>query len=131
MFVRQRRKFSLEVTVILDENEVPDFDHIRVVGVDQGAAGQVVRAVVVQLRTRPARPGVTHGPEVVLFAAGVDLLVRQMLEPELTRLRIRFQTFLFVAFEIGSVQPLGVQLHNIDQKFPRPVDSLFLEIITE
>ena len=72
--------------VELDKDQVPDLDHVRVVGVDLAAAAQVVGAVVVQLAARPAGAGVAHLPEVVFLIARVHALGRQHLQPHVAGL---------------------------------------------
>ena len=82
--------------VELDEHEVPDFDAARVARVDQRAAGVAGgREVDVDLRTRTARAGVTHHPEIIFLAAGydvnhgVDLGADEMPHPKIRGFEIR------------------------------------------
>ena len=83
----QRPVGAVRLGVVLDEDEVPQLDACRVVGVDQLAPAIALRRQVdVQFRTRPARPGVTHLPEVVLDVAVDDVHCR--VEPRLLKQRL-------------------------------------------
>src|SRR5262249_60468435 len=70
---RQRRQLLVGAAVELDEDEVPDLDHVRRPRVDQLAATLARRAVDVDLAARAAGAGVAHLPEVVLLVAPVDV----------------------------------------------------------
>ena len=70
----QGREGAVGVGVELDEDEVPDLDATRIVGVDQRAAGVARRREIdVELGARAARAGVAHHPEVVLLVAVDDV----------------------------------------------------------
>ena len=71
----QRVERPVGVAVVLDEDQIPEFDEARTAGVDLAAvAGRVAirtrlrAAVDVNLRARAARAGLAHFPEIVLFA---------------------------------------------------------------
>src|SRR5262249_57326234 len=69
----QRGQALVRVAIILDEDQVPYFDDLRHALVDQLATGLVVRAINVDLGTRAAWSGLTHFPEVVLFAEEMNV----------------------------------------------------------
>ncbi len=81
--LRQRGHRAARVTVELHEDQVPDFlPAVAVAGGSEArstrlllGARHVVAEVVVNLRARPARTGVPHGPEVVLLAQAQDAVI--------------------------------------------------------
>ena len=83
------------------------------------------------LAARPARPGVAHFPEVVLFVSGMNALRRQKAQPEIVGFDVRRKILRLVAFEICRVQSLLGNLPDVGQQFPRPLDRLGLEVIAE
>ena len=56
---------------------VPQFYHLWTVSVHQAAGVTAVAVVIVQFRTRTARPGLSHLPEVVPHPKGKNPLWRQ------------------------------------------------------
>jgi len=70
---RQGRQLAVFGAVELDEHEVPDLDHSRVAGIDEGGAGGVVGQVDVNFAAGPAGACLAHLPEVVLSAAAEDV----------------------------------------------------------
>jgi len=130
VLVGQRPQRAALLAVELDEDQVPDLDHVRVVRVhERGRVPAAADAVVVQLRARPAGPHVAHLPEVVGLAAGQHALRGQVPQPEVPRLQVRRQPVPLVATEVGGVEPGGVQPVLLRQDLEGPRDGLVLEII--
>ena len=65
----------------LDEDQVPDLQHIGVVLVDKRSGVAAADAVVMDLRAWPARPLVAHLPEVVLAPERQHARLREHLQP--------------------------------------------------
>src|SRR6266852_3821744 len=68
--LRQRVISALHIAVILHEHQIPDLDKAVAVGISAagGAAYDLWAVIVKDLRARPARTGVAHGPEIILDA---------------------------------------------------------------
>mmetsp|Transcript_18016 Transcript_18016/g.57622 ORF Transcript_18016/g.57622 Transcript_18016/m.57622 type:complete len:812 (+) Transcript_18016:860-3295(+) len=128
---RQRPQRAARLAVELDEHQVPDLEHVRVVHVDQVRRVAPADAVVVDLRARPARARVAHLPEVVLPVERQHPLRRQELQPQLARLLVRRQPIRLVAAKVGRIQPLLFQTIHVGQQVPRPRDRLALEVVPE
>ena len=127
---------AVGLAVELHEDQVPDLDHLGVVGVHQLRSGSrlplgLAADVHVDLRARTAGAGVAHLPEVVLPAEGHDPFLRQVLLPQVAGLGVGFQTISLITAEVGHVQPVGVDLEGVHQQFPRPLDGLGLEVVAE
>ena len=124
--------------VVLDENQVPDLDDLRVVFVDQLDAGfdrtLFVRAhVVVQLGARTARAGVAHHPEVVLRPAVHDVLMRngRLASPEAGSFFVGLETQFLIALVHRGVHAGRIQTPFFREQLPGPTNSFFLEVISE
>src|SRR5438552_2366611 len=120
----QRRERTIRIAVVLDENEVPELHHARIVGVDRSApAGGAIgvdlalrAAIDIDLRARPARAGLAHLPEI--FSAEImDVIVGQAGDflPEICRLGVAWDAIFLVAFETGDVKTRRVELENLGQ----------------
>lgn len=66
----------------LDEDDVPDLQHVGIVHVDEVRRVTAADAVVVDLRAGTARAHIAHLPEVVLAPKRQHALRRQQLQPE-------------------------------------------------
>mmetsp|Transcript_118021 Transcript_118021/g.252066 ORF Transcript_118021/g.252066 Transcript_118021/m.252066 type:complete len:694 (-) Transcript_118021:302-2383(-) len=123
---------AIFLALVLHENIVPDFEHIRVVHVDQSSRIAATDAVVVDLRARTARARFAHFPEVVLHVEGQDPRIRQIPLPDLFSLLVHWDVgLLLVPAVISRIQAAWVQVVDLCQKLPSPSDSLLLEIVTE
>ena len=141
VLVRQRRQHRLLAVlgrVELDEHQVPDLHDPRVVLVDELLAGRdgplvVVAQVDVDLRARPARPGLAHHPEVVLrrLVEDVGRVDGGLLGPEVGRLGVRPEAERLVALVDGDVEAVGVEAPAVDEQLPGPGDGLALEVVPE
>src|SRR5690606_13426947 len=91
--LRQRRAPTVRELLELHEDEVPDLDEAVavLVGAARRAARDAGAMVVEDFRTRAARAGIAHRPEIVVGGDADDLLVRQAgdLLPEPGRLVVR------------------------------------------
>src|SRR5712691_1613807 len=84
MLHRERAQFPRCVAVVLDENQVREFDESRTsFDIDaafarrmRAAVASLLAAVDMDLRARTARPGLAHLPEIVLLAAAQDSILR-------------------------------------------------------
>ena len=136
VFGGQRHQVAVGHAVVLHEHEVPDFDDVVVVRVHEVAAGNagdflIGPEVDVDLAAGAAGAGVAHFPEIVVLVAGEHVVFRQMLEPCLAGFGVQLGAVFFGAFENGGVQFGGVNLIDLCEKFPGPVDGFGLEIVSE
>ena len=88
-------------------------------------------AVHVNLRTRAARAGITHFPEVIVFVAVENMVGRQMLRPDCCSLVVTREAIFLGAFKHRSIEVGGVYLQHIDDVFPGKVNRAFFEVIAE
>lgn len=114
--------------VELDEDEVPDLQHVGIVHVHKMAGIAPTDPVVVDLGARPARTCVTHLPEVVLHSerqhtAGGDA----NFQPQLFGVFIWRQFQFFHATEVGDIEPIFVEAPNFRQELPSPLDGFRLK----
>ena len=65
----------------LNEDQIPDLQHIWVIHVDHGGSVAAPNAIVMNLSTRATRPLVSHLPKVVFAVEGQHTLYRQVLQP--------------------------------------------------
>ena len=120
----------------LHEDEVPDFDDLRVVLVDElgprdGSPVGLASDVHMDFRAGATGTGLTHFPEVVLLVGLQDALGGHVLGPEVDGLLIEGQPILGVAFEDRDVQAVLVDAVAVCEQLPGPVDGLLLEVVAE
>ena len=118
----------------LHEDEVPDFDDLRMVLVHQvgtrnGGPVGCASDVDVDFGARSARPRFSHLPEVVLLVGFQDALGRHVLEPDVHGLLVEGQSVPGVAFKHGDVEAVFVDAIPVGQQFPGPVNGLPLEVV--
>ena len=104
--------------------------------VDEFAAGDlgflfVGAAVHVDLGAGAAGACVAHFPEIVVFVAVEDMVLRQMSLPDGGSFVVAGQTFVSRAFEDSGVEVFRVEFQYVHQVFPCPVDGLLLEVVAE
>ena len=133
---RQRFECTVGLTIVLHKDKVPNLYNLRVALVHQrktvdsrtlGLATQVD----VHFRTRTARSRIAHFPEIIMSVTVDDMVCRQMFFPIRCGFIVAFETFGRIPLENRCIKTFRVDFQNIDQIFPRPIDSLLLEIITE
>ena len=106
MFVRKESELARGLAVELDEDQVPDLNHVRVVGVHQGRSVASSDAVEVHLGAGTTWPCISHLPEVGFLVEGKNSLGREELEPEVSCLGIAGKSLCLVASEVRRVEPL-------------------------
>ena len=136
VLVGQRHEGAVGHPVELHEHEVPDFNHLRVVFVDQIASIHlgalfVAAQVDVDFGARSAGPRFAHFPEVVLFVGRKNAVVCDVLLPLGARFIVCGQPVALVATEDGDVQAILVEPVAVGEQFPRPVDGLGLEVVAK
>ena len=115
----------------LDDDEVPQLDHALVAGVDERTAGAIRAVVVMDLAARAAGAGGAHFPEVVLLAPSADAIGRHVALPDRLGFGVRLQVLALVTGEDGDVQAVLVQLPDVGQQLPCPLDGLGLEVVAK
>jgi hypothetical protein len=124
---RQRHAGAGRPLLVLHEDEVPDLDEpiAVLVGAARRPAGNLRAVVVEDLRTRAARSGVAHAPEIVGGGDADDPLLRQPGDPPPQRGR------LLVVGEHGDRQLLLRQRELARHQRPGVLDRLLLEVVAE
>ena len=133
---REGFEASVSLAVILHEDEVPDFDDLRMVVVHQvtsGNFGTFFSRTEVNMDFRAGTTGtrVAHFPEVVVLVAVEDVVFREELFPVAGSFIVPFQSFLGASFEDRGIEVGRVDFQHVYQVFPCPADGLLLEIISE
>ena len=130
---RERLERLVGLSVELDEDDVPDFNHQGVVHVDEvGSIPAASDLVVVDFRARTAGALVTHLPKVVLHVTGDDVVLGNTnLEPEVLGLKIRLEPKVRAALKVCDIKSLGIQPVDLSEEFPRPRNRLLLKVIAE
>ena len=126
---------SLFVAIKLHEHQVPNLNvtiAVRV-GAARWPAGNVFAVIVEDFRTRSARAGVTHLPEIVALVGLAAGLVAQAHDPLLRHADVVRP--MVVGFVVGVINRdpklvFGQSVFDGDQ-FPRETDRVLLEIIAE
>ena len=130
---RERGEAPARVPVELHEHVVPDLDVAFAAAVDPAArrflAGDVVPAVVVDLRAPAAGPGIAHRPEVLLQAQLDDALGRDEAAPDGVRLVVAGDAR--GPREDGRMQPIRRQLPYLGEQRPGERDGVLLEVVPE
>ena len=131
-------EMAVRLALELHEHQVPDLDDVRVALVHQVASGDAARAlfllaadVDVDLGAGAAGAGLSHLPEIVVLVAEQDALRGQVLEPCLAGLLVKDGAVFGAAFEHGRIEQLGIDAVDLGEQFPRPVDSLGLEVVAK
>ena len=120
-------------TIELNEDVVPEFDDALVISIHERAARQIFRKVVMNLRARPTRSGVTHLPEIVLLAPAGNMRGVDVGDgfPEFLSFLVGRQALRLIAAEHGRIQPVFFESPDVGEELPGPTDRVFLEIVTE
>ena len=131
---RQLLQRTVGLAVELHEDEVPNFDDLRMPRIDHFAARLgsdfgLIAQVEVNLRTRTARSRFTHLPEIIVLVAMDDVILGQEAPPIIERLLVERHAIFGASLEHRSIHPLGRQPIDVVQQLPSPLDGLFLEII--
>ena len=134
--LRERLEQTVGLAVELHKDEVPDLDDEGVVLVDElrpgnGGLFRFVAQVDVDFAAGSAGAGLAHFPEVVVLVAEEDLFGGDVAQPGLAGLFIEGGAVAFGALEDGDVKVFRVDLEDLGQKFPGPVDGLVLEVVAE
>ncbi len=126
VLARQVGEDTGSVAVVLHEDEVPDLDEAIAAAVLGTAVVAVGRAEVHEdLGIGTARPGLAHGPEVVLVAHALHALGpdADLVDPELFGL--------VVAVVHGHPETVTVVAQDFGQELPGHGDGLGLEVVPE
>ena len=133
---RQRFQRTVGAAVVLHENQIPDFDHLGIVPVDQIAArhrrtlgGRT--QIDMYLRGRAAGTLIAHLPEIVVLVAHHDAGLGYVFLPDLIRFEVLLQAFGRIPLEHGYVEDLRIDAVHLGEEFPRPSDGFLLEIVAE
>src|SRR5690606_26100434 len=132
----QRTQGPIVLPIELHEYQVPDFDHLRMVGIDQRlpvnlSALRVTSHIYVYLRTRTAGTGITHFPKVISFATHENAILGDQSLPVPVRFIVTSEPVGTVPFKYSHIQPIFIDSIHLCQKLPTPLDRFLFEIITE
>ena len=128
----QRLERAVGLAVELDEDVVPDLEHIGVARVHEvRGVASAADPVVVDLGARTARARVAHLPEVVLHVAGNHVVLRQERLPEGLRLEVGLEARGGIALEPGRVEAVRVEAVDLGEQLEAPADRLLLEVVAE
>mmetsp|Transcript_15094 Transcript_15094/g.34697 ORF Transcript_15094/g.34697 Transcript_15094/m.34697 type:complete len:428 (+) Transcript_15094:1654-2937(+) len=127
---RQHAQRLVLVAEHLDEDHVPDLEHVGIVHVHEVGRVPAPDAIVVQLSARSAGASVSHLPEVVLHVALEHSLRWEILEPQLPRLVVRrhCSSLVQVPLAVGGVEPVGLEPVDVGEELPGPGRRLLLEV---
>ena len=133
---RQSFKRTICLTVVLHEYEIPNLNHLRVVFVHQLTTRHLCfllfrTRIHMNLRAGATRSRVTHLPEVVMLVTIDDVIFRQELFPNASRLIITGKPFLGAALEDCGIEVFRVNLQHIHNVLPCPRNRLLLEVVTK
>ena len=136
MTVRKLFQGTVGLAVVLHEDEIPYLDDLRMVAVHQLPSGFrgtlfVRTQVEMNLAAGTAGPRIAHLPEIILFIAAQNPLFGKETFPIRIRLAVERHTVLLASFEYRRIEPVFGQPVHLRQQPPRPLDSLFLEIVAE
>ena len=133
---RQGFERAIGFAVVLHEDEVPNFDNLGIVLVDQfgtakGSLFFLGAVVDVNLGARTAGTRVTHFPEVVVLVAIDDMVFGEEFLPIACGFVVAAEAFLFAALKDRHVEVLGIDFQDVHQVGVGPADGFLLEIIAE
>ena len=112
-------------SVVLDEHEVPEFNHERRAFVDEMPARAVVGQVNVDFTAWTARAGLAHFPEIILLVEP-----QYVYGDDVGHFRPQFMRLVICA-EYFGVEPLLRKFPDSGEQFPRPANRLPLAVIAE
>mmetsp|Transcript_31648 Transcript_31648/g.89902 ORF Transcript_31648/g.89902 Transcript_31648/m.89902 type:complete len:412 (+) Transcript_31648:2519-3754(+) len=131
MLLRQKLEGAILLAVELNEDDVPDLQHVGVVHVDQARGVAAADAVVVNLRARAAWALVTHLPEVVLAVKRQNAGLREVLEPDGLGFEVRLKALLGIAAKVCSIQAGWLHLEHVGEELPGPADGFLFEVVAK
>ncbi len=134
--LRQPLKRAVCLAVVLHEDKIPNLDNLGVVLIDQLTPRNCCflllgTTVYMYLGAGTARSGITHLPEVVVLVAIQNMICRQVLCPDGSRLFVTSQSFFGSTLEYRCIEVLRINMQDINNVFPCKVDSPLLEVITK
>src|SRR5436305_1219738 len=120
------------LSVELNKYVIPNLQHVGVILVDEVSGIAPSNSIIMDLATRPARPCFTHLPEVILHVAGKNVVLSNThIHPKLLSFKIRLQASSSVAFEVGNIQTIRVELEDLGKAVPRHRNGTFFEVVTK
>ena len=123
---RKGGESSVPIAVILDKHEIPDLHHLGNTGVHHGGRCRAIgSAIDMDFGTWTAGTGLTHFPEIILFAEPEDVCVIDIGHglPQLFR---------FVIIPVNSCpESILRDSPDLGQKFPPPSKCYFLVLIAK
>src|SRR5438093_1973982 len=129
VFRGERAERAVRIRVELNEDVIPDFNAFRRTDVDQSASRLALRSQIdVNLRTRAARAGVTHHPEIVLLAAKDDVNLRiesflaEDFRPDVIGFLIEPGRVARAGFVNARVETFGGKFPHLGQQLPTPFE---------
>src|SRR4029453_8910178 len=135
VLLRQRRHGAVRVQLVLHEDEVPELEE-ALAGATRRALGPAaadsLAPVVEELGVRPARAGAADRPEVVGAPEPDDSLGRHAHAlTEDHRGLVLTEAELWIAGEDAAPEPVGVDLHVVEDELPSELDRALLEVLAK
>ena len=131
---------AVGLRVILDENEVPDFDAEIGVVVDEVSTGNGISLggeIDVEFRTRSAGTRLAHHPKVVLHVAVDDLDfwiaagLAEKFRPDVVGFLVKVSRITRFRGIDRCVEAVSGKTPALDDKFPCPLNGFLFKIVTE
>jgi hypothetical protein len=130
--VRERAKGTIWLAIELHEHEVPYLKDSGVILINQGGGITVSEAVIVNFRTRSARPLVAHLPKIFFHAIRKDIaLWNTNVNPQLAGLKVCGEVVSSVPTKVCDIEAVFGDPIYLSQKLPGHLYCFFLEIVTK
>ena len=130
----QRHQGTVRLALKLHEDQIPDFDDLRVVRIHKVRPGLCAalgsRAQInVDFRAGATGSRFAHFPKIIFFRAIENAVCRHVLSPHTACLVVGGQSIPCIAPKDGDVQLLRIQAVYLRQKLPGPVNGFLLEVV--
>mmetsp|Transcript_12841 Transcript_12841/g.23246 ORF Transcript_12841/g.23246 Transcript_12841/m.23246 type:complete len:211 (+) Transcript_12841:2106-2738(+) len=129
--LRRQRRQSRLIPIVLNKHNVPNLNQIRIIGIDQCRCIPIPNPIIMKLRAWSTWPRVTHLPEIVFGVACNDTFFGKVFEPELAGFFVGFEAQTGVAFKVGGIETVWINVVDLGQKFPGVINGFLFEVISK
>ena len=91
----------------------------------------IISDIDMNFGARTTRAGIAHFPEIIFFVSVDNSILWQILFPQIESFLIAGYAIFCIAFENSCIQPVGRNAQFLHKKLPRPINGIFLEIVTK